>query len=207
MDPTRPHWTRHLLCFAVVLLVVGCDLVSKQAVMPFLEEHMPRYNPEFDFGAAPVLQRDAHGHERYPVLGNSVAFMHNLNYGAAFGHLRGLPWFLVLGRCAAVVVLTILIVRARRGARLYLTSLVLILAGALGNLYDNLFYTPLQPEPGQPFGPVRDFIDVYFETWDYHFETFNVADACIVAGIGLLLLSGLGRRPALEPTVAAEPGS
>jgi signal peptidase II len=207
VDATRPRWTRHVLCFALVALLTGSDLASKSAVMSFLERNMARYNPQLDHSAAPVLARDAHGHERYPVLGSGVAFMHNLNYGAAFGRLAGVPWLLVVGRCVAAVTLIVLILRAEHGARVYLAALVLILAGALGNLYDNLFYAPPEPDPAQPFGPVRDFIDVYFEAWDQHFETFNVADACIVVGVALLLVSWLLGRRARAPEVAPEPGS
>ena len=45
---------------------------------------------------------------------------------------------------------------------------------------------------------MRDFIDVYFYGWDWHFPTFNIADSCITVGAILLLLSGLGasREPA-----------
>ncbi|MDF1839067.1 MAG: signal peptidase II, partial [Planctomycetota bacterium] len=54
-----------------------------------------------------------------------------------------------------------------------------------------LFYKPLIPVAGKPFGPVRDFIDVYFQfgSVDWHFATFNVADACISVGVVLLLIS------------------
>ena len=48
----------------------------------------------------------------------------------------------------------------------------------------------------RPFKPVRDFIDVYFTGWDWHFPTFNVADSCISVGAVLLLLSGLGPKRA-----------
>ena len=135
--------------------------------------------------------------------------MHMLNYGAAFGQLEGIPYLLVGGRCLAVLLLIVLIVRAPRGSRFYLASLVMILAGAIGNLWDNFF---IEPTPGgrsvqddRPFYPVRDFIDVYFVGWDWHFPTFNVADSLISVGAVLLLLSGLGPKPesALEP--APEP--
>jgi lipoprotein signal peptidase len=44
---------------------------------------------------------------------------------------------------------------------------------------------------------VRDFIDVYFARWDWHFPTFNVADACISVGAVLLLAASfLAREPA-----------
>jgi signal peptidase II len=50
---------------------------------------------------------------------------------------------------------------------------------------------------------VRDFIDVYFASWDWHFPTFNVADSCITVGAALLLLSGLFSRS--EPAAEAAP--
>ena len=46
-------------------------------------------------------------------------------------------------------------------------------------------------QPDRPFGPVRDFIDVYFYGWDWHFPTFNLADSCITVGAILLLGTGL----------------
>jgi len=58
---------------------------------------------------------------------------------------------------------------------------MLILAGALGNIWDRL-----------TLGYVVDFIDVYV-TWqgvEYHWPAFNVADSCIsIAVVALLLLS------------------
>jgi signal peptidase II len=168
------------VCFAVVAALVALDLWSKSAVFAWFEDPAARAD----------FQRTAHGHLRYTLVGNWLAFMENLNYGAAFGQGDEWPWVLVTGRAVAVVLLSILVVRVARGQALYLTSLVLILSGALGNLYDNLFYEARQPDPTKPFGPVRDFIDVYFGVWDWHFPTFNVADSCITVGAILLLASG-----------------
>ncbi|HKX46747.1 MAG TPA: signal peptidase II, partial [Planctomycetota bacterium] len=93
----------------------------------------------------------------------------------------------VAGRGIAVLVLAWLVARARPGQALVNAALVLVLAGAAGNLWDNLFQAR---EAGQAFGAVRDFISVYFAAWDYHFPTFNVADSCITVGAVLLLVSG-----------------
>ena len=57
-----------------------------------------------------------------------------------------------------------------------------------GNLFARAAGEPLE------VGLVRDFIDVYFGLWDWHFPTFNVADSCISVGAVLLLISSL--RPA-----------
>ena len=182
-----------MLCFTVVGLLVALDLASKSLIMPWLESGMVQFQHLVPASAsAPDLVRDDHGHERYPLAGEWLGFMHNLNYGAAFGRLAGIPWVLVVGRVLASLWLSALILRSAVGARVYLSSLVLILAGALGNLWYNFTYEPLIQDPSRPFGPVRDFIDVYFEVWDWHFPTFNVADSCITVGAILLLLSGFG---------------
>jgi signal peptidase II len=172
--------------------LVALDLWSKSAAFEFLAEA--------------TLVRDDTGHDRYPLVGNWLGMMRNLNYGAAFGQLKGIPTALVGLRAVAIVVLGVLVFRAPRRQGLYLSALVLILAGAMGNLYDNLFHRPFDHEAGRPFGPVRDFIDVYFPGLHWHFPTFNVADSCITVGAVLLLLSGLvGGKEGEIPECEAEP--
>jgi len=174
----RPHPARRLPLFLVVAGLVALDLWSKQRVFAML--------------ADPAVEKVRSGHlERILVFGEWLAFIRNLNYGAAFGQLTQVPYPLVILRCGAILVVSWLILRAPRGQRLYLAALVLILSGAAGNLYDNFFFWPPEHDPSRPFGPVRDFIDVYFARWNWHFATFNVADSCITVGAGLLILTGL----------------
>ncbi len=52
----------------------------------------------------------------------------------------------------------------------------LVVGGAAGNLIDRL-----------RFGAVTDFIDLHWG--EAHWPTFNLADAAIVCGVGLLLLA------------------
>lgn len=54
----------------------------------------------------------------------------------------------------------------------------LVLGGAIGNLIDRLAY-----------GEVIDFADAHWN--GMHWPAFNVADACISIGVGLLLLRGV----------------
>ena len=173
--------------FLVVGLLVALDLWSKHAVFAWLDGQ-----PE---GVIP----DIHRHPRYPVIGDWLSLMLSYNPGAAWGALRDFPHLLVIGRVIAVGLLAWLVIRTERGSGVMLPALVLVLAGALGNLHDNLF---LEPMGDHPYGAVRDFIDVYFGPlgWDYHFPTFNVADSCITCGAVLLLLSGLfGKKQASQP--------
>lgn len=188
-------WRRLGICFVFVALIVGVDLFTKAAVFNWLDP--------IEY----TLPSGCHdGHHRYPLIGNWLTLMLNVNYGAAFGQLDGIPYVLVIGRVLAVILLAWLVFRAPVGHRLYLVSLVLILGGALGNLYDNLFQ-PIPAKPGAPFGPVRDFIDVYFGFRRWHFPTFNVADSCITVGAVALLLSGFGGTASHEepePSVDAD---
>ena len=57
-------------------------------------------------------------------------------------------------------------------------ALVLVLAGALGNIIDRI-----------RFGVVIDFIDVHW--YEYHWPAFNVADCAISVGVTILLLDAL----------------
>lgn len=64
-------------------------------------------------------------------------------------------------------------------------GLALIFGGAMGNVFDRV-----------RMGSVTDFLDFYAGT--YHWYTFNLADASICTGAGLLILSMLrsqGRTP------------
>jgi signal peptidase II len=175
---------RLLACFVAVALLVALDLWSKSAVFDWLEN--PNTQLEID-GCR-------FGHQRVVIVDDWLAFMLSLNPGMAWG-LRLPPHILVFGRIAAVLFLIVLLVRAGGGRKLLTSALVLILAGAIGNLHDNLFMSA----EGLPFGKVRDFIDVYFPGRPWHFPTFNVADSCITVGAVLLILGSFSKEPEPEP--------
>ena len=54
-------------------------------------------------------------------------------------------------------------------------SLLMILGGAFGNVYDRIFY-----------GAVPDFID--FHVGDFHWFIFNIADVFITLGVILMII-------------------
>lgn len=166
--------------FVVVALLVALDLWSKSGVFAYLADR-----PE-------ALVRDAHGHERVTLLGNFLAVMRSWNSGMAFGLASDFQPVLVVGRIIAVFVLAWLLFKQKRICSAGGAALVLVTAGAMGNLYDNLFLGTVgqwfKGEAELSFGAVRDFIDVYFGVWDWHFATFNVADSCISVGAVLLIL-------------------
>jgi signal peptidase II len=97
------------------------------------------------------------------------------NSGGAFGLLEGLPEFFLV---ATVIAAVLILFWARKVEEPSWTiPLGMILGGGLGNLTDRV----LRDTDGR----VVDFIDL--QVW----PVFNVADACIVTGIGLVLLFGI----------------
>lgn len=190
-EPQSSAARRFGLRLVVVALLVALDLWSKSAVFAWLAEQP----------AGMVLDR--HHHLRYPIVGEWLTFFRSWNPGMAWG-FDGLPsWLLVGGRVAAVGFLAWILARTPATRRVLGWSLTLILAGALGNLHDNLFLEPR--DAALRFGEVRDFIDVYFDgigKRGWHFPTFNVADACISVGAVLLFVSSFFPDP--EPDSGAE---
>jgi len=178
--------------FAVIAALIGADLWSKARVFEWLTANRNS------------LTVDDHGHVRYLIFGEWFTFMKSLNSGAAFGQLASVPHLLIGGRVIAVLFLSWMVLRATTTRRVFTAALMLVLAGAAGNLWDNLF---MAPPSDHPYGEVRDFIDVYF-SWigerGWHFPTFNVADSCITVGAVLLLLSGFAQSDQ-EPTPELAP--
>jgi signal peptidase II len=95
------------------------------------------------------------------------------NDGGAFGILGGSRLILLAGSAIAVVVVLWLLFSGRP-TKLTTLGGGLILGGAAGNLLDRL-----------GSGEVTDY--VHFSFW----YIFNAADAAIVVGVGLLLLTAL----------------
>lgn len=91
------------------------------------------------------------------------------NRGAAFGILEGQRWFFVV----ATIVISVAIIYAfvkmpkKKEYKYMKLALVLILAGAFGNVIDRLFR-----------GYVVDFFEFTFIDW----PVFNVADIYVVVG-------------------------
>lgn len=105
------------------------------------------------------------------------------NRGAAFSFLAGAGgwqrWlFTAIGLAAAGWIVYLL--RHAGSQRLFSAALMLILAGALGNVIDRLTR-----------GQVVDFIVLYWQT--YHWPAFNIADSAITIGAVLLVIDELRR--------------
>jgi signal peptidase II len=116
-------------------------------------------------------------HEIYTVIDGFLQLVRAENNGAAFGLFAGKAHFLTAVSCVAMLVILGIFLFGGNKQKLVNIALGLFAAGVCGNLYDRAFNN----------GLVRDFIDVYYRS--YHWHTFNIADALLVIGVGLLMIS------------------
>lgn len=125
------------------------------------------------------------------VLEDHWHFRFVRNPAAAWSFLKGLdhryrrPLFITVS-ILSIVLIVYLFLRSGPDQRLLVIALALILAGAIGNLVDRV-----------RLGFVIDFIDWFIIVWgrERHWPTFNIADAGITVGVGLLLIEVLRGRP------------
>jgi signal peptidase II len=162
--------------------LVVLDLWSKAAAFGFLEDRYPRL-PEV--------------HRSHLVWDGFVRF--DLvawgNPGTIWGLFPDATIVLMVVRCLAVVGLFWFLRSTPRRAKLQQFVIGLLLAGALGNLYDNFV---------RDDRTVRDFLR-FSGTWPavWDFPAFNVADSCITVGaIGLFVLLWREDRTAAKKRVS-----
>ena len=154
--------------FALSILVVIADRISKR-----------------------IIESQVQPWEQFTVIPGLFQIVHTRNTGIAFGMLQSES-----GETSSLLVVFSVLVMAFIGTLLWTTSkdparehwtlrygLGCIFGGAVGNLYDRIF-----------FGSVTDFLDFYWGP--HHFPVFNVADSAITIGAGLLLLNLWAARTA-----------
>lgn len=163
MPETR---ARVLPWLALAALLVGIDQWSKVLVTEMLQYGRPR----------PV----------FPGL--NLTLLHNP--GAAFSLFAdGSGWQRWFFTAIAVAVSAWIIMTLRSqvaGARWMPIALMLVLGGALGNLWDRL-----------ALGYVVDFIQACHGDWC--FPAFNIADSAITVGAAMLVLETLFERKPSTP--------
>ena len=97
------------------------------------------------------------------------------NEGVAFGLFAFDDKFfynLITGFIIIIILILIYFIRRSRGIEKY--SFLIILAGALGNVFDRFLYSA-----------VPDFIDIHYQ--NFHWFIFNVADIFITVGVILII--------------------
>lgn len=159
---------------AVLAIALGADLCLKAwafenvALMPVVVTDLAQTDHEMFWRQYP--------HDPIPVVPGVLELRLTTNTGAVFGLGKGGRVFFIIVSAIATLVIGVMFARSRASARLLHVALALILAGALGNLYDRVVY-----------GAVRDMLHLFPDTglWPW---IFNLADAALMVGVGLVLL-------------------
>jgi len=199
-----------------------------------------------DLGSKAWVFRNLHPEESHTAIQGVLEFRRSLNDGAVFGSFSGYAGVFIVASLFALGFVLYLFINSSARQRVLHVSLAMILAGALGNLYDRAFVTadvaryedkgsgrtvsfigiiveenadsvrlghwPDGQEPRafqrsqvelRRQGVVRDFLRFVLkfpnsfpriggmEVWPW---IFNVADAALVCGVSLLLLTSLFER-------------
>lgn len=142
------------------LCIIGLLLILDQVTKAALEKSIP-------WGSSRA------------VIPGFFNLSHVRNRGAIFGFLNqsGTPLvyiFLTLMSLTALGLVIYYFIKVPASERLLKFTLALVMAGALGNLFDRISK-----------GYVVDFLDFYIGR--HHFPSFNVADSCITIGAILLI--------------------
>ena len=110
------------------------------------------------------------------VIPGIFRFTYIHNYGAAFGSMAGSRWIFMILSTVAIIAMLVFIFWKKPQSKLLLSALILIVGGGIGNMIDRVF-----------LGYVVDFLDfcAFPNLWMW---VFNVADACVCIGAGMLAL-------------------
>ncbi len=139
-----------------------------------------------------LIARTVSLYESIPVIPGFFNITRIHNKGAIFGTFSQTNNKLVLAlltaaSLAALVLVVYYFFKTPLSDKLMKVSLTLIMAGALGNLFDRLVR-----------GHVIDFLDFYIR--DAHWPFFNAADSCITIGACLMLVILFRRKPECSPS-------
>ncbi len=167
---------RYILLLSVALLSIGADQVTKVWARGALRSpEARRYR---------VTDSETNKKARIPVIGKRVEFRLSFNRGASFGMFNDAEgsarWWLVIVGLAALGIVGYFMHRPEADSRLFVTGLAFVAGGAMGNLIDRIL-----------FGKVTDFIVVWLYKgirWTWPWPAFNVADAVLVVGVGLIMI-------------------
>ncbi len=164
------RFKKAFIFLAVVSLILMLDIWLKA----YIEKNIAivgRSLPVYPYGGIGVF-RDWQGID--------FCIVHVMNKGAAWGVFASLQHYLVYIRIAIIGGLMAYL-WAVNASTYRKCALLLVVAGAIGNVIDYFLY-----------GHVIDMF--YFIFWGHSFPVFNIADCAISLGITLLLSQSLFKR-------------
>ena len=142
---------------------------------------------------ASIIRAGGGRHGGIDIIPGFLGINYVINEKIAFGLMIGTKQitqivFSVIAILVAIGIIIFLIKSWGKVNRYYKACLMMIIAGALGNVVDRIFYSPeylnyASPDGGLARGVV-DFIDFY-GIWGFN---FNVADSCVVVAAFMLII-------------------
>lgn len=209
---------RHRPAVALFVLItvftLGADLLSKHFAFKYVAGEELKLSRDPDDGTTVVSVRDVESGEWVAsprlregspssahalfdqsefgqvVIPNVLSLKLTINTGAVFGIGKGAQWFFIVVGLVAVIFISIVFARSSRNDRWLHLCLALILAGAIGNLYDRMLFNGVRdmcflfPGVDLPFGLNWPGGATSLYPW-----IFNIADAALVVGVLVLLVS------------------
>jgi signal peptidase II len=133
-----------------------------------------------DQGTKQWARASLRGKPGVTLLRNYLELQYHENPGMAFGLGRNLPggrYVLTAVGIAVLVIVWRIVGQVRQRRRLAHIAFALVAGGAIGNLIDRLY-----------IGRVVDFVVMHWRH-RYSWPAYNVADAALVVGVGLLLIA------------------
>jgi len=173
------------------LLIVLVDQITKLFIKGFSLPVLQIHNSGLNYG------------EKHEILGSFLRITFVENPGMAFGIDLGLSskFFLSVFSIVASIGILIYLYKIKNEGFMLRFSLALILAGAVGNLIDRVFYGVLYGYAPIFQGKVVDFIDMDFfdlnlfgAVYD-RWPIFNVADMAVSIGVILLIFFNKKEKP------------
>lgn len=159
--------TRAKLLLIIFSSILAIDVVSKwltHSFLPIMQRHILPY----PYGGLAIFQ---------DFFGINFSINHQTNTGAAWGLFPNSHHILLYIRLGIIVILSIYLLLFNKNLRSQI-PFSFIIAGALGNVLDSLFY-----------GHVVDLF--FFQFWGYDFPVFNCADSFIFLGVAWLSILNL----------------
>lgn len=124
-----------------------------------------------------------------PIIQNILHITYTTNDGAAFGMMDGpgQRWIFIIVSTLAIIGFAVYLYLGHADNMLYGIAMSIVVSGGIGNMIDRFgfgFYV----NPETRMGEVIDFIDfcAFPKIWS---AIFNVADAFVCIGAGLLVLA------------------
>jgi len=146
---------RNIFYFFLILFIFILDRISKLWIISI-------FNPENN------LEIKVSSFINLNLIWNKGIAFGLFSYGEKF------EYNLLTGLIIIIIAIVFWMIIKTKGLEKY--GFLMILGGALGNIFDRLYYSA-----------VPDFIDIYYK--NFHWFVFNVADIFITVGVLMLIIN------------------